>query len=532
MSRELIVLCLREDKVVNVWRHHNGEVVSIAPEYVDATREFMRLCNAYEDAHISWYDERLENFITDVTTWPDLTRQPLEVLHISCFQRCDLMVGSLGLIDFDSPFLLPGPTDRRYATWLISPTAGIGLSKVFRAIGLDCSLKKFSVAMFDLGFRGARMGMCPYSEPDLLATQVPRGILDEIRKTLSATESATLIRRTYGKKWLLFWLLGNVLFENSFPLLATFRGIATKRAQPVDVPLLSSLHSELSPEVSEGACIDVIIPTLNRPEHVLNVLQDLSSQALLPKTVILVEQSPTEEPSLLEDTVRKSWPFKIQHHYVTSMGVCRARNLGLSEVQADWVLLLDDDLRLTPQFLSYLFNVAKTYRVGAVTAGIYLANQNPRESIDSPFPRVWPTFAGGASLLSREAFTAAGSFDERMEGGYGEDYEFGIRLRLNGINVLYAPKEPVLHLKAPSGGYRYTFFHPWLNDKIQPKPSPTVLYSRRKHATKSMRKGYLLFYWFKRLASKPVYRWPWEIIILTKQWCNAARWSSWLALRG
>ena len=156
MGRELIVLCLRQDRVVKVWRHHEEEVVSIAPEYLDAGREFVRLCNAYEDAHICWYDERLANLIADVTTWPDLIKHPLEVLHLSCFQRCDLMVGSFGLVDFDSPFLLPGPTDKRYATWLISPAAGIGLSSVFRAIGLDCSLKKFSVAMFDLDFRGAR----------------------------------------------------------------------------------------------------------------------------------------------------------------------------------------------------------------------------------------------------------------------------------------------------------------------------------------------------------------------------------------
>jgi len=532
MGRELIVLCLRQDRVVKVSRHHEGEVVSIAPEYLDAAREFVRLCNAYDDAHISWYDERLENFITDVTTWPNLIKHPLEVLHLSCFQRCDLMVGAIGLIDFDSPFLLPGPTDRRYATWLISSSAGIGLSRVFRAIGLDCSLKKFSVAMFDLGFRAARTGVCPYSEPHLLATAVPMEILDEIHEPLSAAESATLISRTYGKKWLLFWLLGNLLFERSFPLIGMLTGWKTKSAGRINTELLENLRPQFQyPNHSLGqASVDVIIPTLNRPEHVLNVLKDLSSQTVVPKRVIIIEQDPGTGPAgPLEDMVHRQWTFELQHHFVEWVGICRARNLGFQQSQSDWVLLLDDDVRLTPDFIAYLLRVATAYRVEAVTAGIYLSHQNPKEVIDHPFPRLWQTFAGGASLLSRQAVKAAGTFDERMEGGYGEDYEFGIRLRQNGANVLYAPGEPVLHLKAPVGGYRYSFLHPWRNDKVQPRPSPTVLYSRRKHVTKSMQNGYLLFYWFKRLAATPVYRWPGNIPTLALQWHKAARWSAWLA---
>jgi len=441
------------------------------------------------------------------------------------------MVGTLGFVNFDSPFLLAGPTDRRYPTWLISAVGGIGRSSVFRAVGLDPCLKNFSLALMDFGFRGAQLGICPYSEPELLAVQIPEDVLSQIQERFTTAEMATLICRNYGKKWLPFWLIGNLLFDHSFPLLGTLKGSMAKRGPSVDTLLLEELRPQLSTGPMEPALIDVIVPTLNRPEHVLNLLQDLSSQSIVPSRVIIIEQSPNGEPSVLDDVVQRHWPFEVKHRHVTGMGVCRARNLGLQEVQGDWALLLDDDLRLPPHLISYLLKIASAYVVDVVTAGIYLSHQNPHEVTGPQFPRLWQVFAGGASLLSRPAIEGAGAFDERMEGGYGEDYEYGIRLRQKGTNILYAPREPILHLKAPSGGYRYTFPHPWLNDKIQPKPSPTVLYSRHKHATRSMRKGYQLFYWLNRLATTPVYRWPLEIIMLTKQWYNAARWSSWLALR-
>ncbi|MFP5284199.1 MAG: hypothetical protein ACLGI9_00510, partial [Thermoanaerobaculia bacterium] len=140
-------------------------------------RELNRLARAHPDAWIAWYDRRLEPWLSDPESWPGLARHDLEVLHLGCFQRTDLVAGSLGLVDFDSPWLLPGPRDRRFATWLISPAAGLARAAAIRAVSPDRtgSLAGF---LFELGLRGIRHGLSPVSEPALLESPVPEELWD------------------------------------------------------------------------------------------------------------------------------------------------------------------------------------------------------------------------------------------------------------------------------------------------------------------------------------------------------------------
>jgi hypothetical protein len=95
--------------------------------------------------------------------------------------------------------------------------------------------------------------------------------------------------------------------------------------------------------------------------------------------------------------------------------------------------------------------------------------------------------------------------------------------------VLYAPGVPILHLKAPAGGFRIGITLPWDAEPIQPRPSPTLLYMRNKHHLETMRQGYRLFYTIKRLMATAPPRWPRELPLIVRQWRCAELWSSWLA---
>jgi glycosyltransferase involved in cell wall biosynthesis len=330
---------------------------------------------------------------------------------------------------------------------------------------------------------------------------------------LSETDLARLVRRGYGKQWVGFWLLARLLFDHRLPVLAALRGWLAPAAGRVDEAALAALHPPLPP--GEDAAVDVLIPTLGRPGPLRDVLDDLGRQTLPPRRVIVVDQGSDPRPA-------GDWPFELVFLSQPEPGACKARNAGLREARSDWVLLLDDDVRLRPGLISYLVRAAGAYNVEAVTAAVHLPGEIPVSSL----PRPWPVFASGASLVSARALAAAGGFDERLEGGYGEDYEFGLRLRLAGTEVLYAPGEPVLHLKAPAGGFRErTHSLPWSGDPVPPRPAPPVLYSRRKHHTKSMQNGYRLFYTLKRLSRAPLYSWPRELRDLSRQWERAVWWA-------
>lgn len=479
-------------------------------------RELNRLARAHPDAWIAWYDRRLEPWLSDPESWPGLARHELEVLHLGCFQRTDLMAGSLGLVDFDSPWLLPGPRDRRFATWLISPAAGIARAAAIRAVSPDRtgSLAGF---LFELGARGVRHGLSPVSEPALLRGSVPDDLWD--RAPLSDDDLARLIRRGYGRKWLGFWLLARRLSEGKLSpatVGAALRGWVAKEARNVDEQAFSRLHPAL-PDVMSGGDVDALIPTLGRPQALRDVLRDLAAQTVLPRRVIVVDQGGSPLPE-------EEWPFELVHLSLATPGACTARNAGLRETRSEWVLLLDDDVRLQPGLISYLLRTAEAYGVDAVNARIFLPGQEPRE--EPAVPKPWPTFGTAAVLVAARALAEAGDFDERLDGGYGEDYELGVRLRLAGAGVLLAPGEPVLHLKAPAGGFRHPAPLPWSEDPIPPRPSPTVLYSRRKHHTLAMQSGYRLYYALKRLSGKPLLGWPREARAISRGWERSAWWAA------
>ena len=467
------------------------------------TADLARL--AQGEGHVAWYDPRLE--LRDPATWPELLRHPLEILHVGCFQRTDLAVRDLGRVDFDSPFLLPGPTDRRYPTWLIAPAGGVASAALIRALGLDSRLG-LATALLDLGRQAQKEGLFLYSEPALLAGPVP----DEIRFELDREELAALIARGYGRQWLGFWALAGALYDRSLPPVTGWQSPARPA---VDRGALARLHPVVSEAREE---IDAVIPTLGRPGPLRDLLTDLAAQTVPPRRVIVIEQRPPgTEPAALDG----DWSFELVVRTVEWTGACRARNLAIQEVRSPWVLLLDDDVRLRADALALLLGTARAYGVGAVTAAVHLAHQEPVAGL----PRVWSTFGAGATLVEAAALREAGPFDERLEGGYGEDAEIGIRLRQAGCNVVHAPAVRVLHLKAPSGGFRHAVRFPWHDDPVQPRPSPIFLFSRNRHATPAMQQGYRLFYALNRLRSVPALARPGELLRILRGWERSAHWA-------
>ncbi len=474
----------------------------------------VRAAEAHPDSWIAWYDRRLEPFLADPESWPGLAKHRLEILHVGRLQGTDVPARSLGFVDFDAPGLLPGPANRRFGTPLISPAAGLIHAAALRALAPDPKSKNLQAFLIDVGLRGIQHGLDPSSEPALLREPVPAEVWESMKPALAEADLARIVRRRYGRLWVGFHAMARLLCDDRIPILAMFRGWMASAPGTVDAPALAALHPV--PEEERGdATVDVLIPTLGRPGPLRDVLDDLAGETLVPRRVIVIDQGGTAEPS-------GEWPFELVFLTQAEPGACRARNAGLLEVRSEWVLLLDDDVRLRPGLISYLVRTARAYGVEAVSSAVHLPGESPAGGL----PRVWPVFASGASLVSARAMEKAGGFDENLEGGYGEDYEFGLRLRLTGTEVLYAPGEPVLHLKAPAGGFRErTSSLPWSGEPVPPRPAPPVLYSRRKHHTKSMQNGYRLYYSLKRLSRAPFYAWLRELRDTAKQWERSVWWA-------
>ncbi len=520
-----IVLVTRGDRAVETRRRDGAAWVSEPARHHHPARELMRLAGS-TDGWVAWFDERLEPFLSDVTTWPTLATHPLEVLHAGAVDRPGSAIDSLAFVEFASLYFFAPPGVRRSATWFVSAAAGVARAPVLRAVSVSPVYRSPAAALIDFGGRAVRSGVCAYAEPGLLTRDVPPGIAAQLRVSLTASDVALLVRRLHDRRWLGFWLLAKLLFDRSLPALAALRAAGAEPAPATDAAPIDRLGPSLG-SVPEGTTVDAIVPTLYRPQCVEDLLEDLAAQTLLPRSVIIVEQRPDSTPTELSRAIARPWPFAVSHHCVDWVGACRARNVGLAQATGDWILMLDDDVHLTRRFVEYSVRVATTYRAEAVTALVESPGR-PGGDVLCGLPHFTSVFPGGASLVAGEAVRRAGPFDLALEGGWGEDFEFGARLRRTGSTVLRAPREPVMHYHAPAGGFRAPLEHPWDDHAVQPRPSPTVLLSRR-GLLKPAQQGYRLFYSLKRLSSAPRSRVIRELDATWRQWRCAAQWADRLA---
>ena len=102
----------------------------------------------------------------------------------------------------------------------------------------------------------------------------------------------------------------------------------------------------------------------------------------------------------------------------------------------------------------------------------------------------WGAFGSGTSLVKSE-FAIKNMFSEAFEHGFGEDIDYGMKLRNAGCDIIYHPNIKIEHLKVPSGGFREVMqLKKDEPGKLQPKPSPTMMLLVKKYFNKEMQRGY------------------------------------------
>ncbi|HKX26250.1 MAG TPA: glycosyltransferase [Blastocatellia bacterium] len=98
--------------------------------------------------------------------------------------------------------------------------------------------------------------------------------------------------------------------------------------------------------------ITIVTPTFRRPVEARALLENLGGQTLLPAEVILVDGAPDEETAT-EEAVRQviptlPFPCRYLRH---GGGTAIQRNVGIERARTRFLALIDDDIRLEPDFL-------------------------------------------------------------------------------------------------------------------------------------------------------------------------------------
>ena len=106
-----------------------------------------------------------------------------------------------------------------------------------------------------------------------------------------------------------------------------------------------------------NANVEAVITSYNQGSMILEAVQSLFNQTLLPKRIIIIDDGSTDEYSLkvLNDIEKDSdLPIPVMIHHQKNGGVSAARNSGLNKAQAPMVLILDGDDKLEPTYIEFV----------------------------------------------------------------------------------------------------------------------------------------------------------------------------------
>jgi GT2 family glycosyltransferase len=476
---------------------------------------FWALSEKFENDIIAWCEVALKSHL-DVSSWAKVFHHDL--IMASYGVNTMYLPQSIGYVD-QLPFA-NALSELTCASWRMSSDVGGMKGKVilkFKA--LFDSIHNFEYLINSIAKLGQQNGLFCYSAPDLIKLRKR----SSLEYTATKDELFSFVFQHYKsfRVVVLFWCIFK--YDKEVLLLSFFTSFFRSKFFHKKIDL-SDISINSKRIFTNSNSIDVIIPTIGRTQHTLQVLDDLKNQTLIPKRVIIIEQD--QDPnaySELTEKLREEFPFEIIHKYIHQTGACNARNIALKEIKAEWVFFCDDDNRIENDFLRRGLEEIRKYGVEVLnTAYIQKGESRIYEDV-----KQWGTFGAGNGIALASAVKDI-SFSMVFEHSYGEDVDFGMQLRMIGKEIMYHPNLEIIHLKAPMGGFRIKPKLPWFSEKYAPKPSPALMALALKYYSKQQLLGYKTVLFIKFYASSSIQN-PFKYYNnMQKRWKASNKWANYL----
>ena len=476
----------------------------------NCTEALWELAERFPDEIIAWCEAEFEIQLS-LDKWGEIFKHHL--IMASFAVNSTFLPESIGYVD-QLPFV---NVNRKvlFGTWqMSSDVGGIRGEVLTKFKKTHREVKDLDYLLNSIAKLGQQKGLFCYSAPDLV-------LCDSALPVPSAGKAQIFgfVYQHYKTLWCSILLFCLFYYKKQLPLRPYLLAFSKRKMhnKSIDFTDIKIIGDQALPQDS----IDVIIPTMGRPAHLLQVVKDLAAQQLLPKNVIVVEQDPDPgSVTALKELEEENWPFNIIHHFINQTGACNARNLALKEVTSDWVLFCDDDNRIEDHILKTALREMKRYGI----SGLNTAYRQKGEKLIFHFVKQWGTFGSGNSFVSTEMVRKV-AFSPIFEHGYGEDTDFGMQLRHVGCDIIYHPGIEMLHLKAPMGGFRQKPVMDWEKEMPLSKPSPTVMALALRYYTPAQLKGFkisvFLKYYRKQSVKNPLVYYK----MMSIRWNKSMEWA-------
>lgn len=211
--------------------------------------------------------------------------------------------------------------------------------------------------------------------------------------------------------------------------------------------------------------VTILIPNYNGKKWLKQCLPTVEKSTYPNKGILVVNNGSTDDSAKF---LRENYPKVRVIEIKKNRGYAGANNLGVREAKGKYVLLLNNDTQVTPNFLEPLVDkMEKDKTIGAIQPQLRsMTNKNLIDSIGSFFtftgflyhygyfqPHKFKKYQkelsvysvkGACFLIKRKDYLDLGGIDESFV-TYVEESDLCHRILLSGKRIVYTPKSIVYH---------------------------------------------------------------------------------------
>jgi len=210
--------------------------------------------------------------------------------------------------------------------------------------------------------------------------------------------------------------------------------------------LLSTTHKEIRvmSEKNGGPTVSVIILSHNYGHDLMRAARSVFEQKYAPIEVVILDVGSDDNTWEIAQQIAREHPsFPVRLKQLPNVGPSIARNHGAAMTRGEFLLFLDADDYLSPEFLNKtMLSLMANPRASLAYAACQMFGGQVGQWATAPydFKRLCrENLFNYCVLLRREAFLQVGGFDEENF-GYYEDWELWIRLGKRGWDVAQVPE--------------------------------------------------------------------------------------------
>jgi glycosyltransferase involved in cell wall biosynthesis/GT2 family glycosyltransferase len=278
--------------------------------------------------------------------------------------------------------------------------------------------------------------------------------------------------------------------------------------------------------LSEPLPLTIAIPTFCREQVLLDTVGMLLSQEPRAREILVLDQTPQHE--FATQSQLESWNSAglIRWIRLSEPSQPGALNVALTCATSEFVLFLDDDIRIEPGFLRAHTSGFRSEEIWAVAGQVLQPGESPDHDYHhepdqgafadcgfcfrSASPAMIENGMSGNLSVRRARALQLGGFDENFlpPVAYRFDNDFCKRLCRLGGQIAYEPSARIYHLRAPRGGTRSNSNH---MTSSSPEHGVGDYYFAMVNSSGTALWKYVLHRFFREVRTKFHLRHPWYI---------------------